>query len=271
MSNPYAKAMNVARESRELSSKFSGSILDSEAIYCVLHDKEPDDKEYRLQRDSYISSQIREACCYIDDVQVEKAVRSSFYETRKSGNLIFNYKQVTDKHRQARVRVVTRMLVKKLLHRIGADNMVEIIETVSENTDAKKRKNKKKKIAVATTVESVVETKEVENTENKTETVVQIPVQEIPTETRNEEVSEETLIKNATKSIVTGMKVTTKHIRIYGTSVSPMPKKTYNGDFYIWDETVESGRVRITDDISGIGKISKILGWVSEQEVLEMI
>ena len=71
------------------------------------------DNKYRYA-DEYEATIIKEMFCYIDDIEVKNAVYDSFYLSKSHNNLIYEYNDITDLPRQARVRVLTRMLWHKV-------------------------------------------------------------------------------------------------------------------------------------------------------------
>lgn len=53
---------------------------------------------------------------------------------------------------------------------------------------------------------------------------------------------------------------------LYSTSVVPKAIKTITGKVYAWGEE-NSGRVPVTDDPDGAGKLNKLLGWVDKGDL----
>ena len=53
---------------------------------------------------------------------------------------------------------------------------------------------------------------------------------------------------------------------LYSTSVVPKAIKTVTGKVYAWGEE-NSGRVPVTDDPDGAGKLNKLLGWVDKGDL----
>lgn len=39
------------------------------------------------------------------------------------------------------------------------------------------------------------------------------------------------------------------------------------GVFYIWSSEVVNGRVRLTDSLSGVGNVGRIIGWVNVTDI----
>lgn len=112
--NPYNTIQCIANSARKLC-RTHNNLLESEAITHIIHNTEPDNKIYASARDEYIASQIKELFCYIDDKAICDAVYDSFYESKNKNNLIYIYNQVTEPNKQARIRVLTRILWYKLI------------------------------------------------------------------------------------------------------------------------------------------------------------
>lgn len=93
-------------------------------------------------------------------------------------------------------------------------------------------------------------------------------VQEKPKRTRKKaEPKKETakpVIKEAEKSAA-GLDVQGT-AWLYSTSVVPKAIKTIAGKVYAWGEE-NSGRVPVTDDPDGAGKLNKLLGWVDKGDL----
>lgn len=93
-------------------------------------------------------------------------------------------------------------------------------------------------------------------------------VQEKPKRTRKKaEPKKETakpVIKEAEKSAA-GLDVQGT-AWLYSTSVVPKAIKTITGKVYAWGEE-HSGRVPVTDDPDGAGKLNKLLGWVDKGDL----
>lgn len=114
-SNVYEVVRNVMDSARELSTRCDNKILHSQAITHVINGTKPDDWISIDFDDEYEAYQIREMFCYIDDKDICDAVYDSFYKSKKSKNLVYVYNDIVDINRQARVRVLTRMLWYKLV------------------------------------------------------------------------------------------------------------------------------------------------------------
>lgn len=115
VSNIYAEINNIVKSARILSAGYDNKILHSEAITHAIHGTEPDRQYIENFRNEYEAYQIRELFCYIDDKEICNAVYDSFYASKSRKNLIFIYNGIDSSDKQARVRVLTRMLWYKLI------------------------------------------------------------------------------------------------------------------------------------------------------------
>ena len=106
--NRYHDIATVAAEARKLSAAYNYDMLFSEAITHVIHNTTPLEENYSY--DKYEDYQIRELFCTIDDKEVCNAVYDSYFESKHNRRLVYIYNNISDNSRQARVRVLTRML-----------------------------------------------------------------------------------------------------------------------------------------------------------------
>lgn len=88
--------------------------------------------------DEYESKYIKELFMYIDDKDIKDAVYDSFYDSKLKKNLVYVYNNISDVHKKARVRILTRMLWYNLIgmNMGGNGNMEEITKK-----RGRKRKN----------------------------------------------------------------------------------------------------------------------------------
>ena len=54
---------------------------------------------------------------------------------------------------------------------------------------------------------------------------------------------------------------------LYKSSAAPKHFMSIKGKFYIWDDEVVNGRVRLTDSPTGIGNVNRIIGWVNVTDI----
>lgn len=113
LGSPYAAVNYISSEARKLASKYDNVILHSEAIDWVITGEKPkiiSGVGKLSTKLNYVKSYIDEILCYVDDASVCESVRYSIDASRSSNHLIYVYKDVPDESRQARVRVLTRMI-----------------------------------------------------------------------------------------------------------------------------------------------------------------
>lgn len=87
--------------------------------------------------DEYESKYIKELFMYIDDKDIKDAVYDSFYDSKLKKNLVYVYNNISDVHKKARVRILTRMLWYNLIGMNMGGN-----ETMEEITKKRGRKRK---------------------------------------------------------------------------------------------------------------------------------
>lgn len=68
-------------------------------------------------------------------------------------------------------------------------------------------------------------------------------------------------------SFAVGQKVTLRATKVYATSVDTNVSAVKTGGFYIWSAAQANNRIRITNDLSYVGKKDKITGWVNIYEI----
>lgn len=113
LGSAYAAVNYISSEARKLASKYDDLILHSEAIEWIVTGKKPkilSNISKVCNRSNYVKSYIDEVLCYVDDNNVCESVRYSINASKSSNHLIYVYKDVPDPSRQARVRVLTRMI-----------------------------------------------------------------------------------------------------------------------------------------------------------------
>lgn len=104
--NPYLAVMQLAEETRNISMSLDNRILYSTALDYVANNKKPNPKDFpdhRLDR-------VREYLIYVTDVEIKAAVILSYEKSLKKNNLVYDYKNIEDMPRQARVRVILNIL-----------------------------------------------------------------------------------------------------------------------------------------------------------------
>ena len=106
----YADILSVSKQAKDLAKRSGEAILHSEAISMVLKGETSNLISDDEVIDEYESKYIKEMFMYIDDKDIKDAVYDSFYDSKKNHNLIYQYNDIIEPDRQARVRILTRML-----------------------------------------------------------------------------------------------------------------------------------------------------------------
>lgn len=106
--NPYRLVLDVARGAKQLAMEYDDIILHSEAITHNLHGTKPVLKQMAKWESE--ATEIRDMFCSIEDTEICEAVYDSFYASKEAQNLKYVYNNITDMYRQARVRILTKML-----------------------------------------------------------------------------------------------------------------------------------------------------------------
>lgn len=68
---------------------------------------------------------------------------------------------------------------------------------------------------------------------------------------------------SGTTSIKAGAKVTLNKTSLYSSATASSSSSTKTGTYYLWDASVVSGRIRITNASSNVGKSGRVTGWVN--------
>ena len=68
-------------------------------------------------------------------------------------------------------------------------------------------------------------------------------------------------------TVAAGAKVVLNNTKYYASSTTSSSSGTKTGTFYLWDASVVSGRVRITNSQSLVGKSGQITGWVNVSDL----
>lgn len=70
-----------------------------------------------------------------------------------------------------------------------------------------------------------------------------------------------------TPIVKTGDVVEIRLALLYRSSAAPDHFTGIKGNFYIWNDEVVNGRVRLTDSPSGVGNVGRIVGWVNITDI----
>lgn len=117
-SNKYADIRSMTRKARYLASECTGSVRDSEILTWSARDEKPEtaDTGRFNHTKHYETSYIEDILSEIDDEDICDAVVESYTQSKKCNYLVYSYKLVQDSPRQARIRILVRMIWSELLN-----------------------------------------------------------------------------------------------------------------------------------------------------------
>ena len=104
--NPYLAILEVAQEARSISHSLDNRIPSATALDYAARNQLPNPADYpdhRLDR-------AKNYVVYIEDIEVRSAIVASYELSLHKNNLLYDYKNIEDKPRQARVRIVMNIL-----------------------------------------------------------------------------------------------------------------------------------------------------------------
>ena len=104
--NPYLAVIEVAEDSRKISSSLGNRIPMGTAIDYAARDEVPNPKDYPNHR----LDRAKNYTDYMLDTAVRSAIISSYEQSLAKNNLVYDYKYVEDEPRKARVRIVMNIL-----------------------------------------------------------------------------------------------------------------------------------------------------------------
>lgn len=111
--NIYSAVMAVVKDARNLS---SNGYTDTQALSYVLSGEVPKIRKHAAtSRKDRLESMIKDELCEVDDPDVCGAVEISLQKSTKKRYLVYDYQGVLDEPRQARIRVLTRIIWDKIL------------------------------------------------------------------------------------------------------------------------------------------------------------
>ncbi len=71
---------------------------------------------------------------------------------------------------------------------------------------------------------------------------------------------------SSTSTLTKGTKLSLSNVALYVSSTAKTKASTKTGTYYLWDNEVINGRVRITNSTSNVGKAGQVTGWISESD-----
>lgn len=109
----YLATMQIAQTAREIANSLDHRITYAEAISYAARGELPNPKDYpdhRLDR-------VKDYLTQIDDIEIKSAVLLSYEQSLIKNHLIYDYNNVGDEFRQARIRVILNILWDKRPHK----------------------------------------------------------------------------------------------------------------------------------------------------------
>lgn len=70
-----------------------------------------------------------------------------------------------------------------------------------------------------------------------------------------------------TNTLQAGAKLQLSGVALYASSTTTTKSTTVTGTYYVWDDDVVNGRIRITNSTSNVGKAGQVTGWVNVSDV----
>ena len=111
--NPYLAVMEMAEDTRTICHYLDNRITVATALEYASQGKMPNPKDFpdhRLDR-------VREYLTYVNDIEIKSAVIKSYEYSLKQNDLIYDYNNVEDEPRKARVRIIMNILWDKRPHK----------------------------------------------------------------------------------------------------------------------------------------------------------
>lgn len=110
----YAAVNAIAKRARSKLSEVNNHCNISDAIRWATTGEEPDisinEAVIQKMRSQSYQDIIDQVLDDVDDEDTRRAVLASIADSRYEGHLIYNYKEIEDERKKARVRILTRMI-----------------------------------------------------------------------------------------------------------------------------------------------------------------
>lgn len=112
LGNRYAAIQYIMRFARNRADECDNVILHSSALVWVVTGSAPKDLKLRLSIKKHrLSKSIDTYLEYVTDEEVKEAVKSSVEQSIQSINLTYQYNKIQETSRQARVRILVRIIL----------------------------------------------------------------------------------------------------------------------------------------------------------------
>lgn len=113
LGSKYAACNYLSSKAHNKQKEFNYLISESEAITFALTGDIPSSYDRRLKARSASLKQIEDILNYVEDEEVQVASRESFRNSVGCGHLVYSYMRISNVNKQARVRILTRMMYYK--------------------------------------------------------------------------------------------------------------------------------------------------------------
>jgi len=112
LGNRYAAIQYIMRFARNRADECDNVILHSSALVWIVTGSAPKDLKLRLNIKKHrLSKSIDTYLEYVTDEEVKEAVKSSVEQSIQSFNLTYQYNKIQETSRQARVRILVRIIL----------------------------------------------------------------------------------------------------------------------------------------------------------------
>jgi len=112
LGNRYSAIQYIMKFARHRADECDNVILHSSALVWVVTGSAPKDLKLRLNiKKSRLSKSIDTFLEYVTDDEIREAVKSSVEQSIRSVHLIYQYNEIQEVSRQARVRILVRIIL----------------------------------------------------------------------------------------------------------------------------------------------------------------
>lgn len=123
----FAAIMYISSVARKLRCSVDNCISESCALTWAVTGEVPacviQWRKQKSRKRNVYTEFIKDKLCYIDDVEVRDAVDASIRLSRSEFHLIYEYQEIRDENKKARVRIICNMIWDDL-HKLRLDNML---------------------------------------------------------------------------------------------------------------------------------------------------
>ena len=109
----YAATIEIAKRGREIANSLDNRITYSSAIDYAARGELPNPKDYPDHRLDRVKNYIS----YVNDIEIKSAIITSYEDSLRKNNLVYNYKNIEDEPRKRRVRIIMNILWDRRPHK----------------------------------------------------------------------------------------------------------------------------------------------------------